>query len=132
MASSKLTGNASENFTPVLGQPRLINNNVSDTRNICYVNSIVQMISNTGIRDFMKKELPDILITARPEDYPTARALFSLYKEGGEVKSAAQLRRYTGLHTLHRINSSHDCCKIEILCTPLSLVRKGGGSYVPV
>ena len=82
-------------FTPGLGhgQPKLINNTCLETRNLCYVNCIIQLLSESGIKEFIKNELPGLLINARPQDYPTARALFSLYNEGEEDKSAAELRR---------------------------------------
>ena len=89
MTSLHPNGSARGSLTPGLGQPRLINNTCFDTSNLCYTNCIVQLLSNSGIRD----KLPTVLLNSMSEDYPTARALLSLYKEGGEEKSASQLRR---------------------------------------
>ena len=80
-------------LTPGLGQPRLINNTCLETSNLCYVNCVIQLLSQSGIKEFIQHELPGLLVNARPQDYPTARALFSLYKEGEEEKSAAKSRR---------------------------------------
>ena len=89
MTSSHPNGSARGSLTPGLGQPRLINNTSFNTSNLCYTNCIVQLLSHSGIRD----QLPSVLVNSLPQDYPTARALLSLYKEGEEEKLASQLRR---------------------------------------
>ena len=79
-----------------LGQPKLVRDEhrYPGTLNICFVNATVQILSVSGIATFLCTELPGLLSTASPQDYPVARALAILYSsDAGGMKSAANLRR---------------------------------------
>ena len=77
------------------GQPKLVRNETvyPGTRNICFVNSVVQLLSKSGIKLFLLQELPD-LVTKSPHDYEVSRELACIYTNQGEgPQSAARLRR---------------------------------------
>ena len=79
-----------------MGQPKLVRDeeHYPGTRNICFVNATVQLLSVSGIATFLSTELPDLLSTASPQDFPVARSLASIYSDqAGEIQSAASLRR---------------------------------------
>ena len=82
-----------------LGQPLLVRNEnlFPRTRNICFLNSSLQILSVSGLGEYFKTVFPEHLVGDSSEDYQTARALTRLLKEQSQnavKQSAAELRRY--------------------------------------
>ena len=79
---------------------RLMNNRTLETRNICFVNSVIQLLRGTGYESFLKMQLEPVLIGATGDSYKLCRALADLYcaQNRGEA-SAASVRKCVAEHS---------------------------------
>ena len=79
-------------------QLRLINNKSQGTRNICFVNSVLQLLRKTGYAAFICDELS--FENEPPGSYELSRALSNLYKEKTtHGRSAAYIRQIVAQHS---------------------------------
>ena len=80
------------------GQIRLINNKSKGTRNICFINSVLQLLRKTGFADILSDQL--ILHDKTPGNFKLSRALSNLYKEKTtRERSAAYIRQIVAQHS---------------------------------
>ena len=73
---------------------------LTNTRNDCFVNSVIQLVCATGYAAFMKNQLPHLLDGAPPQDYKVCRLLEKLYS--GQAKgqvSTSTIRRCVAQHS---------------------------------
>ena len=79
---------------------RLMNNRTLETRNICFVNSAVQLLRATGFKDFIEMQLPPLLLGSTGDKYKLCSALETLYcgQNRGEA-SAAPIRKLVAEHS---------------------------------
>ena len=64
---------------------------LTNTRNDCFVNSIIQLVRATGYGDFLMEKLPLLLVGAHPQSYKLSRLLSDLYcgQANGQVSTTA-------------------------------------------
>ncbi len=79
---------------------RLMNNRTIETRNICFVNSVTQLLRGTGYESFLKIQLQPLLLGTTGDCYKLCRALAALYcgQNKGEV-STAPVRKLVAEHS---------------------------------
>ena len=73
---------------------RLINNRSQATRNICFANSVVQLLRSSGYALLLRTQFPQFILGKPLSCYQGCKALFSLYSEqSNRERSAASLRK---------------------------------------
>ena len=79
---------------------KLVNNRNEGTRNICFVNSVVQLFRMTGFATFILTQLPPLLDGHPISSYKGCRALLNLYSEQtARERSAAFIRKCVAQHS---------------------------------
>ena len=66
---------------------KLINNRDEDTKNICFVNSVVQFLRKSGYGLFLTTFLPQFLSDVQGGSFSLSRTLMQLYSEDVGEKS---------------------------------------------
>ena len=130
MSKSSLRGRKQEvgrdnNHTdPIIGQLRLVNNTSKGTRNICFINSVLQLLRRTGYGAFLCDQLS--LQGEPPGSYKLCRALSNLYKQKTtRERSAAYIRQIVAIHSRKPYfdNSSQQDAE-EFLRTLLTMISE--------
>ena len=91
---------------------KLINIRDKDTKNICFVNSIVQFIQRSGFGLFLTTLLPQFLSDVQYNKFRLSRTLMKLYSEDVREKSAADVRKIVAEHSkkvYFSYGSQQDC-----------------------
>ena len=72
---------------------RLINNRSHATRNICFTNSVVQILLKSGYASLLKSQFPQFIVGKPSTSYEGCKAIHSLFSEKTRERSAASLRK---------------------------------------
>ena len=68
---------------------------LTNTRNDCFVNSVIQLLSVTDYASFLRTQFLNIVVGTHPQSYRVSRELAKLFNaQTHGTKSAATLRRY--------------------------------------
>ena len=78
---------------PIQNSLRLINNRSEATRNICFANSIIQLMQKSGYALLLRTQFQQF-IAGKPDIYQGCKALYSLYcEQSNRERSAASVRK---------------------------------------
>ena len=72
---------------------KLSNNKSEATKNICFTNSVLQLLRNTSYVSILLNQFPHFLVGKSPSQYKLCRALLSIYSEKTRERSAAPIRK---------------------------------------
>ena len=79
---------------------RLINNKSNATRNICFTNSTLQLMRNTGYASLLKTKFLQFIVGKPDANFRGCKAISQLYcDESGRERSAAPVRKLVAQKT---------------------------------
>ena len=79
---------------------RLINNKSNATRNICFTNSVIQLMRNSGYASILKSDFPQFIVGKPDASFKECKAISQLYcDQSNRERSAAQVRKLVANQT---------------------------------